>query len=101
MIAGPPAGQAVPPGEWKQISIFLSPTDVHVNRMPVSGRVTQVRYHPGRFLPAYRAEAGDFNEYTELRVDHEGQPIVFRQILGILDPPLACPAQAGDVRTPG
>src|SRR5262245_7615466 len=97
MIAGPPAGQAVPPGEWKQISIFLSPTDVHVNRMPVSGRVTQVRYHPGRFLPAYRAEAGDFNEYTDLRVDHEGQPIVFRQIVGILARRIVCRAKEGDV----
>src|SRR5947208_665437 len=55
MIAGPAAGQAMPSGRWQQISIFLSPMDVHVNRMPVGGRVTRVQYHPGRFLPAYRA----------------------------------------------
>ena len=97
MVAGPVAGQDAPPGNWQQISIFLSPTDVHVNRMPVSGRVTKVRYHPGRFLPAYRAEAGDLNEYTELFVDHDGQPIVFRQIVGILARRIVCRAKEGDV----
>jgi len=97
MVAGSPTGEGVPAGDWKQISIFLSPTDVHVNRMPVSGQVTQVRYHPGRFLPAYRAEAGDFNEYTELTVDHDGQPLVFRQIVGILARRIVCRAKEGDV----
>jgi phosphatidylserine decarboxylase len=97
MVAGPPTGQAVPPGEWKQISIFLSPTDVHVNRMPIGGRVTHVRYHPGRFLPAYRAEAGDLNEYTEVSIDHDGQPIVFRQIVGILARRIVCRAKEGDL----
>ena len=97
MVAGTPTGQAVPPGEWKQISIFLSPTDVHVNRMPIGGRVAKVQYHPGRFLPAYRAEAGDLNEYTELTVEHDGQPIVFRQIVGILARRIVCRAKEGDV----
>src|SRR4051812_47844317 len=49
MVAGAPTGQGFPAGEWQQISIFLSPMDVHVNRMPVSGLVTKVEYHPGRF----------------------------------------------------
>ena len=53
MIAGAPVGKAVPPGNWQQISIFLSPMDVHVNRIPIGGTVTHVEYHPGRFLPAY------------------------------------------------
>jgi phosphatidylserine decarboxylase len=95
LVAGAPTGDAFPPGSWHQISIFLSPMDVHVNRMPVGGRVTKVRYHPGRFLPAYRLEAGDLNEYTEVWVDHGGQPIVVRQIVGILARRIVCRTQEG------
>jgi phosphatidylserine decarboxylase len=97
MVAGAITGQQAPPGSWQQISIFLSPMDVHVNRMPVGGRVTKVQYHPGRFLPAYKAEAGDLNEYTEVWVDHEGQTIVFRQIVGILARRIVCRAREGDI----
>ena len=96
MVAGDPTGQALPAGNWQQISIFLSPMDVHVNRVPVSGRVTQVRYHPGRFLPAYRSEAGDLNEYTEVTIDHQGQTVVVRQIVGILARRIVCRAREGD-----
>jgi phosphatidylserine decarboxylase len=95
MVAGEPTGTP-PPGEWRQITIFLSPMDVHVNRMPVSGRVTAVKYHPGRFLPAYRAEAGDLNEYTEVTIDHGGLTVVARQIVGILARRIVCRAKEGD-----
>ncbi len=97
MVAGTPAGEACPAGNWQQISIFLSPMDVHVNRMPIGGRVTKVEYHPGRFLPAYRADAGDLNEYTEVTVDHHGQPIVVRQIVGVLARRIVCRVKEGDV----
>ena len=97
MVAGATTGQQAPPGKWQQVSIFLSPMDVHVNRMPIGGRVTKVQYHPGRFLPAYKAEAGDMNEYTEVWVDHDGQTIVFRQIVGILARRIVCRAREGDV----
>jgi len=56
-----------PPGEWQQISIFLSPMDVHVNRIPASGTVTRVSYTPGKFLPAYRHEAAAVNERARRR----------------------------------
>src|SRR6187549_3992756 len=95
MVAGPPTGEASPPGDWQQITIFLSPMDVHVNRMPIAGRVTKVRYHPGRFLPAYRAEAGDLNEYTEVAIDHNGQPVVVRQIVGVLARRIVCRVKEG------
>jgi phosphatidylserine decarboxylase len=68
-----------------------------VNRMPIGGRVTRVQYHPGRFLPAYKAEAGDLNEYTEVWIEHAGQTIVFRQIVGILARRIVCRAREGDV----
>jgi phosphatidylserine decarboxylase len=84
MIVSNPSGAAVPPGEWSQITIFLSPVDVHVNRAPVDGRVTRVDYHAGKFLPAYRDEAGEHNEWTEVWFDHDGVAVVCRQIVGIL-----------------
>jgi phosphatidylserine decarboxylase len=97
MVAGTPTGEACPAGHWQQISIFLSPMDVHVNRMPIGGRITKVEYHPGRFLPAYRADAGDLNEYTEVTVDHNGRPIVVRQIVGVLARRIVCRVKVGDV----
>ena len=95
MVAGAPTGEATPPGRWQQISIFLSPMNVHVNRIPVSGRVTRVEYHPGRFLPAYKRESGDLNERSEITIDHEGQPIVVRQIVGVLARRVVCRTREG------
>ena len=99
MVAGRSTTQVFPAERWQQISIFLSPMDVHINRMPVSGRVTSVKYHPGRFLPAYRAEAGELNEFTEVQVDHGGQTVVVRQIVGVLARRIVCRVKEGaDVR---
>ena len=95
MVAGAVQPEGAPPGNWQQISIFLSPMDVHVNRMPVSGRVTRVSYIPGRFLPAYRPDAGGINERSEVWIDHGGQPIVARQIVGILARRVVCRVVAG------
>ena len=97
MVAGTSTTQAFSPDRWQQISIFLSPMDVHVNRLPVSGRVLSVKYHPGRFLPAYRADAGELNEFTEVTIDHGGRPIVVRQIVGILARRIVCRAKEGDI----
>jgi phosphatidylserine decarboxylase len=94
LVAGP-AAAAAPPGQWQQISIFLSPMDVHVNRVPVSGTVTRVSYSPGRFLPAYHDAAAAANERSEIWIDHHGQVIVARQIVGILARRVVCRAQAG------
>jgi len=96
MVAGTPTAQAFPASEWQQISIFLSPMDVHVNRLPVSGRVRRVEYHPGRFLPAYRSDAGDLNEFTEITIDHHGTAVVVRQIVGILARRIVCRIKEGD-----
>ena len=101
MVAGAPTGLERPAGTWQQISVFLSPMDVHVNRMPVGGRVTKVSYHPGRFLPAYRPDASHLNEYTEVWVDRGGQPIVVRQIVGVLARRIVCRAKEGDEVQPG
>lgn len=84
MIVGDPPFPGTPAGDWQLISIFLSPMDVHINRTPVDGEVKKVEYHPGRFLPAYKTEAGTHNEWTEVWFDHGGTLIVCRQIVGIL-----------------
>ena len=95
LVAGPAVAEAAPPGTWQQISIFLSPLDVHVNRVPLSGRVTQVSFTPGRFLPAYRHDAATTNERSEIWIDHGGQRVVMRQIVGILARRVVCRVQSG------
>jgi phosphatidylserine decarboxylase len=95
MVAGERAGAGAPPGQWQFVSMFLSPLDVHVNRTPVSGAVTKVEYHPGRFLPAYRKEAGELNEWTEVWFDTPGGPVVVRQIVGILARRIVCRLTVG------
>ena len=85
-----------PEGAWEQISIFLSPLDVHVNRVPHEGRVTRVDHVPGKFLPAYRDRAEAENERNEVWVEYEGQTIVFRQVVGALARRVVCRVRAGD-----
>ena len=96
LVAGDVIPEGAPPGSWKQISIFLSPMDVHVNRVPASGRVTRVTLSPGRFLPAYRHDAGSVNERSEIWIDHHGQAIVTRQIVGMLARRVVCRIAGGD-----
>jgi phosphatidylserine decarboxylase len=95
VVAGDALADAAPPGAWRQISIFLSPMDVHVNRAPISGRVTKVEYRPGKFLPAYRREAATDNERNEVWIDHDGHTVVCRQVVGILARRIVCRVQAG------
>ena len=94
VIAGPSDGRWSPAGAWKQITIFLSPMDVHMNRSPVAGRVSRIEYRPGKFLPAYKEEAGA-NELNEIWIDHHGEPIVIRQIVGVLARRVVCRIQEG------
>jgi phosphatidylserine decarboxylase len=95
VVAGPADPQSSPAGNWLQVSIFLSPMDVHVNRIPVSGVIKRVDYRPGKFLPAYRPDAASDNERTEVWLDHDGQTIVFRQVVGILARRIVCRVKAG------
>ena len=94
VIAGPTDGRWSPPGDWQQITIFLSPMDVHMNRTPVAGRITRVEYRPGKFLPAYKEEASG-NELNEIWIDHDGEDVVVRQIVGILARRIVCRVNEG------
>jgi phosphatidylserine decarboxylase len=95
MVAGDPEPGVAPPGEWQQFSVFLSPLNVHVNRVPVSGRIVRIDYRPGRYAPAYRAEASTQNERNELWIEHEGRSVVCRQITGVLVRRVVCRLQEG------
>jgi phosphatidylserine decarboxylase len=95
IIAGRALADASPPGEWLQVSIFLSPMDVHVNRVPVTGQVTKVEYRPGRFLPAYRQEAGAVNERSEIWIEDRGRRVVARQVVGVLARRVVCRVTPG------
>jgi phosphatidylserine decarboxylase len=69
----------------KQISIFMSPVNVHVNRSPVAGTVTFFKYHPGKYLVAWHPKSSTENERTTVAVRMKNGPeILFRQIAGAL-----------------
>lgn len=100
VIAGPTDGRWSPPGDWQQITIFLSPVDVHMNRTPVAGRVTRIEYRPGKFLPAYRDDASQ-NELNEIWLDYAGEPVVVRQIVGVLARRIVCRIEEGQTLARG
>jgi len=95
MFAGDAPADSAPSGAWRQVTIFLSLFDVHINRTPVAGRVTRVDYVPGSFLPAYRPEARR-NEHSEIWLDHRGQTVVARQVVGVLARRVVCRVKRGD-----
>jgi phosphatidylserine decarboxylase len=71
--------------ERLKISIYMSALNVHLNRVPVSGRVVYTRYHPGKYLVAFHPKASELNERnTIVFEDAQGRPILVRQIAGIL-----------------
>jgi len=95
LVAGEAEPAAAPPGAWKQISIFLSPLDVHINRIPIGGRVTRVERTPGRFLAAYRPDSARVNERNEIWIERDGGIVVCRQVVGVLARRLVCRVAPG------
>lgn len=78
------------------VSIFLSPFDVHINRAPLAGTVTDVSYTRGKFLMATREEASLVNEQNALTIKGARTTIVCKQIAGILARRIVCWKHAGD-----
>ncbi|HEY3403064.1 MAG TPA: phosphatidylserine decarboxylase family protein [Ohtaekwangia sp.] len=78
-------------GKRKQISIFMSPVNVHVNRMPIGGSISFYKYHPGKYLVAWHPKSSTENERTTVVVKtKEGVEILFRQIAGALARRIKC-----------
>lgn len=85
MVAGAAEAGVAPPGDWGQVSIFLTLADVHVNRAPYGGVVVRTDHRPGRYLAAFRAASGRDNERTEIWLaGPRGRTVVVRQVVGLL-----------------
>ena len=88
MYVGPGQPEVAPPGDWLQVSIFLSVADVHINRAPYAGTVIAVSHRPGKFSAAFKAESAHHNERSEITVvrtvSGEERTVVFRQVVGVL-----------------
>lgn len=80
----------------KQISIFLSVFNVHVNRVPAGGTVETVKYHPGKFLAAWDDKASLDNEQTAMVIAVGKDRIVVKQIAGLIARRIVCYAKPGD-----
>jgi phosphatidylserine decarboxylase len=79
-----------------RISIFLSVFDVHVNRSPIAGIVRDVRYRKGKFLNAMNAASAEENEQNVVRVEGDGQVVIFKQIAGLLARRIVFHPRVGD-----
>jgi phosphatidylserine decarboxylase len=73
-----------PEGPRQRISIFLSVFDVHVNRSPIAGTISEVRYQKGKYLNAMNPASADQNEQNIVTVRGEGFEVTFKQIAGLL-----------------
>lgn len=79
-----------------QISVFMSPNNVHVNRYPVSGKITYVKYHPGKHLIAKHPKSSFLNERTTVGIETpQGDKVVVRQIAGAMARRIVCYAKEG------
>jgi len=85
-----------------QVSIFMSPLNVHVNRYPITGEVKYAKYHPGKFLVAWHPKSSIENERTTVVVENETTgPILFRQVAGAVARRIVMYSKKGDKATQG
>jgi len=84
-----------------QISIFMSPLNVHVNRIPISGKVEHLKYHEGKFIAAFEDKASENNERMETGIVSNGNKILFTQIAGFLARRIVNDLNVGDTVTIG
>ena len=88
--------ESLPGEKFQRVAIFMSPANVHVNRVPVSGEVLVVKHTPGRFLAAYDQRASFENERNEVALrDERGRPLVFVQVAGLLARRIICNLRPG------
>jgi len=83
-------------GDAVQVSIFMSPADVHVNRYPVTGRVEYFTHVPGQFFAAYQEKASLSNEQTHIGIGCNGKKILMKQIAGFIARRIVAEVSVGD-----
>jgi phosphatidylserine decarboxylase len=81
--------------EATEISIFMSPLDVHVNRSPCDGKVVAVRYSPGKFMAAYKDDASMRNENIVMVIENETGKVLVRQVAGFVARRAVCRVKEG------
>ena len=83
-------------GPAKQISIFMSPLNVHVNRIPINGRVTYVKYHQGDYVMAFEEKASERNERSEFGIESKYGKVFFTQVAGFVARRIVYEIKEGD-----
>jgi phosphatidylserine decarboxylase len=88
-------------GKAKQISVFMSPLNVHVNRIPISGTVEYVKYHEGKFIAAFEDKASEENERAEFGINSRFGKVFFTQVAGFIARRIVYELKEGDEVTAG
>jgi len=89
-----------PKGEWRQVTIFLSVFDVHINRTPIAGRIQKVLKLSGSFVAAFKPDSHQ-NERSEIWIEQDGVIVVVRQVVGLLARRVVCRVVPGQVLAAG
>lgn len=101
LSVGPAPRKLADSGLPTQVSIFMSPANVHVNRAPISGNVTRASYSPGKKLPAFRDKASELNEHSFVRIEGPIGTVAYKQIAGSVARRVVCDLKEGDSVTRG
>jgi len=83
-------------GKAKLVSIFMSPLNVHVNRIPITGKVEYVKYIQGEYLAAFEDKASERNERNEIGITSPGGKVFFTQIAGFVARRIVSDLKVGD-----
>lgn len=83
-------------GPAKQISIFMSPLNVHVNRIPINGKITYLKYHEGDYIMAFEDKASERNERSEFGIDSKYGRVFFTQVAGFVARRIVYEIKEGD-----
>lgn len=82
--------------QFKKVSVFMNVFNVHVNRMPVKGRIVKVEHRPGKFMPADKPESSLENEQNIIYMETEYGDIVLKQVAGLVARRTVCYAKEGE-----